>query len=120
MKTTYEIYRVGAPPERHEIDWPRDPGRDRIEALVEMLLDEQSREPPEHVSVLHNGERCDMFVSEIGHRALTWREPLPINEAATRIYRNNWLTYRPGTDPESLPAIAGTAILFPDRQVWFS
>ena len=28
------------------------------------------------------------------------------------------LTREPGTDPESIPAIYGTAILFPDRRVW--
>lgn len=121
VKTTYEIYRVGEPePERHEIDWPRAPGYDAIRGLVEPLLDERGRgrEPLEHITVLHEGWGRDMFVSEYGRVALTWREPLPVNEAATRIYRNNRLTQHPDTDPETLPTIAGTAVLFTNRIVW--
>lgn len=117
MKTIYEVYRVGqSEPELGEIDWPSDPGRDRVKALVEPLLG--AGEPLEHVSVLHNGRGCDMFVSEMGHRALTTRGPLPINDMATRIYRNYSLTKGLTTIPDTLPEIAGTAILFPDRTVW--
>jgi hypothetical protein len=116
-KTVYEVYRVGqSEPERGEIDWDGPPGYDRIRALVEPLLG--AGEPLEHVSVLHNGQRCDMFVSELGNVALTSREPLPINERATAIYRNYTLTKDPGRFPGGLPAIAGTAVLFPDRIVW--
>jgi hypothetical protein len=117
MKTTYEVYRVGqSEPERGEIDWEGPPGYDRIRALVEPLLG--AGEPLEHVSVLHNGQRCDMFVSEMGHCALTTRGPLPINDKATAIYRNYSLTMAPGMNPEDLPDIAGTAVLFPGRVVW--
>jgi hypothetical protein len=117
MKTTYEIYRVGqSEPERGETDWPSNPGYDRIKALVEPLLGEG--EPLEHVSVLHKGHRRDMFVSELGHRDLTTRGPLPINDEGTKIYRNYSLAMEPGRDPESLPDIAGTAVLFPTRTVW--
>jgi hypothetical protein len=58
-----------------------------------------------------------MFVSEYGHMRLTTRERLPINDRATAIYRNNWMTQYPDTDPETLPNIAGIAILF-YRTVW--
>jgi hypothetical protein len=54
-----------------------------------------------------------MFVDEDGHG----RER-PRNEAATTIYRANWLRQHPGVDPETLPWIAGPAVLF-DRRVWF-
>jgi len=117
MKTTYEIYRVGqSEPERGEVDWPTEPSYALIKALVEPLLG--AGEPLDHVSVLHNDRRCDMFVSELGHVELTSRAPLPINDAATAIYRHNWLTQHPETDPEDLPEIAGTSVLFPDRLVW--
>jgi len=111
VKTTYTIFRVGVAPETVETDLPAEPGYDALKQLIGPLID---GEPLEHVTVLHEGERRDMFVDE--NSALTG---LPRNEAATAIYRNNWLTRHPGADPESIPAIYGTAILFPDRQVWF-
>lgn len=66
----------------------------------------------EHVLVLHNGKAVDMFVDETGVI-----KGLPRNEQATEIYRRNWLTQHPGTDPETLPHIAGPAVLFEDV-VW--
>lgn len=111
MKTAYTIYRVGhASGEYHEIDWPEEPGYDKIKALIEPLLDDN---PLEHVTVLYDGERADMFVDEMGAM-----KPLPVNERATVIYRTNWLTQHPKADPDSLPAIHGTAILF-HRRVWY-
>lgn len=116
MMTSYTIFRVGQEPERASIDWPEEPGYDRLKRMICPLLGDD--EPLEHVAVLHDGERRDMFVSELGAVALTTRGPLPRNEAATAIYRNNTLTRYPETDPEDIPAIYGTAILF-DRIVWF-
>lgn len=66
----------------------------------------------EHVSVLFGGRRADMFVDDRGIE-----KDLPRNEAATAIYRANWLSRHPGADPESIPAIYGLAVLF-DRIVW--
>lgn len=68
----------------------------------------------EHVAVLYKGQRRDMFVgatSSINGRHIR-------NVRATAIYRNNTLTHSPGTDPESLPAISGPVVLFPDTIVW--
>lgn len=116
MKTEYTIFKPGdSAVERGEIDWPPEPGYKLIKALVESLLGDG--EPLEHVSVLHDGRRRDMFVSDLGHMHLTTRGPLPINDRATAIYRNNWMTRYPDSDPETLPTIAGTAILF-HRIVW--
>src|ERR1700733_9894802 len=109
MKTVYHVYRVSATPETHEVEWPNAPSFKTIDALIRPLLDDNYLE---HVSVLHNGKRVDMFVDEEGRV-----KGLPRNEAATAIYRNNWLTQHPGTDPESLAFIVGTAVLF-DRIVW--
>ena len=56
---------------------------------------------------------ADMFVDEDG---LTKR--LPRNKKATAIYRNNWLTQHPNTDPESMACIVGPAVVFSAR-VWY-
>lgn len=69
----------------------------------------------EHVAVLYDGERRDMFVGETS--AINGRHIRNIR--ATEIYRCNTLTNDPGIDPESLPAISGPAVLFPFRRVWF-
>lgn len=117
LKTSYLIFRPGSEePEVAEVDWPREPGYHRIKALVEPLLGEN--EPLEHVSVLYNERPTDMFVSEMGAIALATRGPLPVNRAATEIYRAWSMKRRPGDNPETLPHIAGTAVVF-QRQVWF-
>jgi len=74
-------------------------------------------EPMEHVSVLYNGGRADMFVAEMGHMALTTRPPMPPNPVATSIYRAAWMAHHPGDNPSDLPEIAGPAVLF-DKIVW--
>lgn len=116
MKTEYTIFRVGdGAVERGEVDWPREPGYHKIRDLVEPILGDG--EPMEHVSVLWQGKRADMFVSKYGHMALDSRPPLPRNDRATDIYRTKWMTQHPDGDPESLLTITGTAILF-HRIVW--
>lgn len=116
METKYQVIAVDGTITDGTVDWPEGPDYEMIRRLIEPLLGVE--EPLEHVTVLHNGGRRDMFVSEYGHMELTTRPPLPINRAATQIYRNNWITQYPGTDPESMPNIAGIAVLFPDRVVW--
>lgn len=110
MRTTLTILRPGAEPvtETHVLD-PK-PGLPRLRELVEPHLNGGRLE---RVAVLHDGLYTDMFVHEEGHAA-----GLPRNEAATEIYRANWLSRNPGGDPESVPWIAGTAVLF-SRRVWF-
>ena len=71
-------------------------------------------EPFEHVTVLHDGERRDMFVGETS--SINGRHIR--NVRATAIYRNNILKNEPGINPESLHAISGPAVLFMSR-VWF-
>ena len=83
----------------------------------------------EHVSVLYQGNRRDMFVGETS--AMNGRHIR--NVRATGIYRANaWAQHlakereieakgrKPVVrfDPESLPAISGPAVLFPDEIVW--
>lgn len=72
----------------------------------------------EHVAVLYRGERRDMFVGEtssINGRHIRNVRATEIYRAAT-LSRDAALTSR--RDPESLDAISGPAVLFPDEIVW--
>jgi hypothetical protein len=66
----------------------------------------------ERVLVLHKGKEVDMFVVE----SCLLKE-LPRSERATAIYRHYLLKNNPEMSPESLPFIAGPAVLF-DEIVW--
>ena len=109
MKTTYTIYRVGEKPETCEVDWPEEPGYHRIDKLVRPLLDGANLE---HVTVLHNGERADLFVDDVGLIKGLFRNP-----EASEIYQAAAIARRPDADRSTLPSIYGTAILFA-RIVW--
>jgi hypothetical protein len=106
MKIT--IMRPTGLSEERELNKFTDPNFGDLRALLDPILEDHL----EHVTVLHEGERRDMFVGECS--ALGDHDR---NEAATAIYRNNWLTQHPEEDPESLPAIYGPAVLFHGR-VW--
>jgi hypothetical protein len=120
MNTSFTVYHPDGSVSAGDVDWPEDPTYDQIRALVEPIVGG----PLEHVRVLNpksveadricEGDYLDMFVDEIGHVAALG--PKPRNDAATAIYRANWLRAE-GGDPEDLPWIAGTAIVF-DRRVW--
>lgn len=83
---------------------------DEIRTMLKVRLEDD----PEHVTVLYEGNRRDMFVG--AESAINGKHIR--NVRATEIYRNNWLTHHPGTDPESMPAVSGPAILFPNDIVW--
>ncbi|MCO7058264.1 hypothetical protein [Pseudomonas juntendi] len=108
--TDYLLINVDGTEERRSAELPADPGYRALADLVDPILGVLAWE---QVTVLFNGELCDMFVDEVG--AITG---LPRNERATAIYRANALAQHPGTDPESLPAIYGRVVLF-TRRVWF-
>ena len=91
VPTRYHVIRADGTRETKEIMWPREPKLKHFKELLTPLLGDG--EPPEHVAVLHEGKRRDMFVSEYGHLEMDARGPLPINAEATRIYRHNWLLY---------------------------
>lgn len=73
----------------------------------------------EHVSVLFEGQRRDMFVDEFGAPVC---KGLPRNECATAIYRAATMQGLSGApyngDPESIPAIYGPAVIF-QEMVWY-
>jgi hypothetical protein len=110
MPTTFTILHADGSSETRSAELAAEPGFDALDQLLRPLLDGGDLE---HVNVFHDGRYTDMFVDEIG-----MLKGLPRNEAATAIYRNNTLVHVPGTNPESLPAIYGTAVLF-NRKVWF-
>lgn len=113
MQTSIKIFRPDGTVEERDVSqhFPGQmPGNGVLRDLLTPLLEGGHLE---HVTVLHNGQAADMFVDE-DFRA----KGLSRNETATAIYRNAWLTRNPGTDPESMPDIAGIAILF-SRRVWF-
>lgn len=110
VPVTLTVLRPDAEPEELRLDLARHPGLKKLREVLAPYLDGGELE---HVSVLHQGRRSDMFVDDIGVL-----KELPRNEAATAIYRSYWLESHPGTDPETLPPICGPAILF-SRQVWF-
>ena len=111
MRTVIQIYRPGEEMMIDEVDFPGEPGFKALDAVVKRFIKCRNIE---HVTVLFEDNRRDMFVDETG--AL---DGLPRNEATSAIYRANWLKRHPKQDPESLPPIYGVAVLFPDRQVWF-
>lgn len=85
------------------------PGYMVLQVLVRPII---GCEYAERVRVLHDGQALDMFVDESG-----LDKRLPRNVKATAIYRNNVMTQKPDTDPESLPDVVGDAVLF-SRSVW--
>lgn len=109
IHTTFLILRPGLVPARGSAPLPVEPSYQDIKALVEPYLDGGRME---HVAVLHNGRRSDMFVDEIGIQ-----KGLPRNERATAIYRAATLAREPQLDPEHLSCIYGPAVVF-DRLVW--
>lgn len=102
------------PNERRTFQLAQQPTYDELDELMTLLGVENC----EHVTVLAdfagglNFRHADMFVDGDGHA-----KGLPRNEAATVIYRRNALLHQGVTDPETLPWIAGVAVLF-GRVVW--
>lgn len=109
METKLFIYRPGQERETQVLDLPQFPGLVGLRQVLRPLLDSADLE---QVSVLFEGRRADMFVDD---ESAT--KGLPLNEAATAIYRAWSLKRDPDTDPDSLPAIFGPAVIF-DRIVW--
>ena len=110
MQTKYLIFHTDNSVEEKEIDWPTKPTFKVINSLLEPILNGAYLE---HVSVLYEDKRSDMFLDEEGKL-----KHLSRNEKATAIYRAATLKYKPKTPPETLDFICGTAILF-TRIVWF-
>lgn len=113
------IYRyvVMRPEEMNEggsVIWPQEPSLGDLRLLIEPIVGGDL----EHVTVLADFKGglafkpADMFVHERGLIV-----GLPRNANATDIYRRNSLMHQGVSDPESLPWIAGPAVLF-EKRVW--
>ena len=112
MKTVYTIIQPTGPEVETSVDWPNDPGYDLIKRLVLPILKFRRKEANlEHVSVLYQGQRADMFVDD-----MSAIEGLPPNPRATAIYHA--ASKAAGISTGNASQIYGTAIVF-HRKVWF-
>ena len=109
MQTTYRVLFPGPQVLHGAVDWPVIPARENVGALVRPYLND---EPYELVTVYVEGVIIDMAIAEMGHVRLTTRAPLPINVAATELYRDSYARLYPDEPRSSMPAIAGAAIVF--------
>lgn len=116
MITKYQVIQPDGTTTEHEVDLPADPSLREMNTICVPHIG--PGEPLERVKVFWDGFYRSMFVSEMGHRALTTRGPLPINPKATEIYHNNIKVHAPAEHDPDGPTIAGVAVLF-DRRIWF-
>ena len=91
-------------------------------AALRLAVSQVTGDPVERVRVFadfYGGKKysyLDMFVNEEGGIE---PDPLPVNVAATAIYRFNVLFHEPGkVEAEDMPVIFGHAVLF-EKRVWF-
>jgi hypothetical protein len=119
FETQLRIMRSDDPPSVQAVILDGNPPTWRsLNELIRPLLDGGDLEHVRVFTHFAEGEPdryLDMFVDEMGGP-----KGLPRNDRATVIYRNNVLVHAPAEypDPEALPMIYGTAVLFA-RRVWF-
>jgi hypothetical protein len=106
----FHVFATDGTHDEHVAQMSVPPKLDEIKAAVMPHLG--TAKHLEHVAVLHWDRRCDMFVDDNGVPDLLDR-----NDEATKIYRFNWMQQHPEQDPETLPYIAGPAVLF-EQIVW--
>jgi hypothetical protein len=113
MNVTFQIIPPRGPIEQGAVDWLSAPPTDAIRAVVLPILqaDQPLARHMEHVAVLFNDQRADMFVDEDFNE--NGSEP---NPRATEIYHA--ASKASGASLADAPIIRGTAILFSTR-VWF-
>jgi hypothetical protein len=111
LPTKYRVFIEAGTVTDHEILMEKKPVYEDLRSVVEPHLCGANLL---HVLVLcpDTGNWTDMFIDDMG--AL---KRLARNEAATRIYRNDFLSKNPNADPEQLQYIAGPAVVFL-RPVW--
>lgn len=105
-KLTYHVYHPEkAEPEDFDMEWTGS--FEEVRAIVNPLVQGYL----EHVTVLFNGRRADMFVEEYS------ASKFPPNKAATNIYHASSLSLDPDADTSTWPRIYGVAVVF-DQIVW--
>jgi hypothetical protein len=90
---------------------PATPSLEQLHKIIDPHLDDGRME---RVTVFYKGGYRDMFVDEEFQA-----KGLRYNVVATGIYRAGYLAQHPDTDPCTLGAILGPAVLFTGRRVWF-
>lgn len=105
----YYFYRVLRPDggeETHTAEMTNpQPMYDELREMIESHLDGGEMF---HITIIaSNGKRSSMFVDEMFNY-----KNLARNNLATALYRAAWLDSHPDVDPESLPFIAGVAVVF--------
>jgi hypothetical protein len=114
----FDVYFPDGRRERHVAVMSAQPSLTELKSVVMPFL--SGARELEHLPVLRppwekSGaaeEIADMFVDELGSLKLLDR-----NDHATEFYRQAWLREAPFDDPETLPWIAGIAVVFKDK-VW--
>jgi hypothetical protein len=121
IPTVMTIIKADGTREDRTVDLAEQPSYNALQRIMGPIFAEQRGKPAnfEHVNVLHDGKRTDMFVDEYG----ALRDMLlPVNLVATRIYHAASIKQDrlkvPGGIISSAPKIHGTAVLF-GRRVWF-
>ena len=104
------LFRPGHDPEQWVLTLPRMPTYEHLADALRPTVGGGI----EHVAVLYDGERRDMFVDGDGVG-----KALPVNPFATAIYRAAFLLRHPEARAGALASIYGPAVLFTDRKVWF-
>lgn len=105
--------------EKHEVELTSTPSSVELHQFIDPLLGTRQFEHvlvyPSETGWLGADHYRDMFVDETG-----MVKGLPRNIAATALYRRNFLVHQqpPVDDDDTLPAIYGPAVFFPDRKVW--
>jgi hypothetical protein len=111
-KFAYRVLKPDGTTTKHTAEMTIEPTYRELKAAVQPHLDGGEIL---HVAILkRNGHdrAADMFVDEMGVL-----KKLPRNEKATQFYRASWLKRHPKTDPETMPHIAGVAVVF-EETVW--
>jgi hypothetical protein len=115
METVMHIYRPGI--EAPEVRVVELSGKPSCWTLNDLLRGDDllgAGAMIEHVSILVDGERRDMFVDEGG-----LSKGLPRNDAATAIYQAAVSNREhPELSMSDAAWLVGVAILFPERRVW--
>ena len=136
MITKIVIMRPGAEDQIGSVELPKEPSFLELAAVIRPLLDgghlERVRVYTAAVPWLGESAYRDMFIDEEGHELL-WRlaadgvtavrdragKNLPRNERATELYLRNKRLHKPEAPDDPVYFICGTAVLFPERRVWF-
>jgi hypothetical protein len=116
METVFNVLSVDGEAGANVVDLPEFPTRDELRLVVEPYLSGMAMH---HVRVLAPAgglvrvrDTVDLFC---GETAVLRR--LPVNREATQLYRAAHLLFHHDDDPESLPHIAGPAVLFLRRVI---